>query len=67
MSFWLTIVPTMVFLTERGFIKVEVALVKGKKVHDKRDKMGEKETKKNLKNILIGFLNDSPKITLQHL
>jgi len=48
----LTIVPTKVFLSERGFIKVEIALVRGKKVHDKRDKMNEKETKKNLKNIL---------------
>ena len=48
----LTIVPTKVFLSERGFIKVEIALVRGKKLYDQRDKMNEKETKKNLKNIL---------------
>lgn len=40
----MTIVPTKVFL-DRGYAKMEIALAKGKKAHDKRDAMKEREAK----------------------
>ena len=42
----LTIIPVSVFISERGFAKIEIALAKGKKVHDKRVSIKEKDTKR---------------------
>jgi SsrA-binding protein len=48
----LTIVPLSVSLTTTGFIKIEIGLVKGKKIHDKRESIKEKDIKRQLeKNI----------------
>jgi SsrA-binding protein len=48
----LTIVPLFVYLTTTGFIKIEIGLVKGKKIHDKRESIKEKDIKRQLeKNI----------------
>ena len=44
----LTIVPTRLFINERGFAKLEIALGKGKKLHDKRDSLKEKDTKREI-------------------
>lgn len=44
----LTIVPYKVFLSERNFIKMEIALAKGKKLHDKRESIKEKDSKKTI-------------------
>jgi len=33
----LTIVPLKIYFNERGRVKLEIALAKGKKVHDKRE------------------------------
>lgn len=41
-----TIVPTKVFINERGLIKVEIALAKGKKDYDKRETIKERDLKK---------------------
>lgn len=46
-----TIVPYRLFLNERGFAKVEVVLVQGKKVYDKRDAIKARENKRNLDRI----------------
>ena len=47
-----TIVPINIFTNERGFIKVGIALAKGKKLYDKRETIKkrdiEKETKREL-------------------
>ena len=40
----MTVVPTKVFL-DRGYAKMEIALAKGKKAHDKRDAIKEREAK----------------------
>ncbi len=42
-----TIVPLEVFLTH-GFAKVEIALVKGKKLHDKREDIARKDQKREM-------------------
>ncbi len=45
----LTIVPTRLFITERGFAKLEIALSKGKKLYDKRSDLKEKDAKREMK------------------
>lgn len=39
----LTIVPLAVFVDEKGLAKIEIALGRGKKLHDKRDAIKERE------------------------
>lgn len=46
-----TIVPTKLFINKKGFAKLEIALARGKKLHDKREALKEKETKKDLERI----------------
>lgn len=48
----LTIIPVTVFISERGFAKVEIALAKGKKVHDKRESIKEKDTRRELDRMM---------------
>ena len=47
----LTIVPTKMFINDRGLCKVEVCLCQGKKTYDKRESLKEKDMKKNVKNL----------------
>ena len=47
----LTLIPTRLFLSSRGFAKLEIALGKGKKLHDKRDSIKEKDVKRDLERI----------------
>ena len=48
-----TIVPLRIFFNEKGLAKMEIGLGKGKKLHDKRDTIkqrdAEREMKKHLK------------------
>lgn len=44
----LTIVPFHVFINERGKVKIEIALAKGKKLYDKRESLKEKQIKKDM-------------------
>jgi SsrA-binding protein len=43
-----TIIPIRVFISERGFAKVEIALARGKKLHDKREDIKAKDVKREL-------------------
>ena len=43
----MTVVPTKVFL-HNGYAKMEIALAKGKKAHDKRDAIKERDIKKEV-------------------
>jgi SsrA-binding protein len=45
-----TIVPLACFINEDGFAKLKIGLGKGKKVHDKRNAIKEREAERNLKN-----------------
>jgi len=47
----LTIVPIRLFVTDKGLAKLEIALAKGKKLHDKRHDIKEKDMKKDLARI----------------
>jgi SsrA-binding protein len=47
----LTIIPTKMFVNERGLCKVEICLCQGKKNYDKRESLKEKDMKKRVKNL----------------
>jgi len=47
-----TIVPLRIFINERGFAKVEIALARGKKDFDKRETLKERETKRELDRVM---------------
>lgn len=46
-----TIVPLRLFLNENGWAKLEIALAKGKKTHDKRETMKDRDNKRDLARI----------------
>lgn len=39
----LTIIPTRLFINEKGLAKIDIALAKGKKLYDKRDSIKERD------------------------
>ena len=45
----LTIIPLHLFLNKKGFAKLEIALAKGKKVHDKRETMKKRDSDRELR------------------
>lgn len=47
----LAIVPLRLFINDRGFAKMEIALAKGKKLYDKRDTLRDRDNKRNLDRI----------------
>ncbi len=44
----LTLVPTRLFINDRGLAKMEIAVGRGKKLHDKRESIKEKDIKREL-------------------
>jgi SsrA-binding protein len=44
-----SIIPLKIFLTEKGFFKMEIGLGKGKKLYDKREAIKERETDRDIK------------------
>lgn len=49
-----TIIPTRVYLTSKGLIKIEIALAKGKKIYDKRESIKEKDIDRDSKREIKG-------------
>ncbi len=43
-----TLIPLRVFFNEKNFVKVEIGLGRGKKVHDKRESIKEKDVKREI-------------------
>jgi SsrA-binding protein len=43
-----TVVPIKMFLSEKGWAKMEIALAKGKKLHDKRQDLKEKDDRREM-------------------
>ena len=50
-----TIVPLRLFINDSGWAKLEIALAKGKKLHDKRETMKERDSKRDLARIKKNF------------
>lgn len=44
----LTIIPLRLFMTEKGWAKLQIALCKGKKLYDKREAIKDRDNKKSL-------------------
>ena len=44
----LSIIPIRLFINDRGLAKLEIALARGKKIHDKRQNIKEKDAKRDL-------------------
>ncbi|MBO4734809.1 MAG: SsrA-binding protein SmpB [Paludibacteraceae bacterium] len=44
----MTIVPTKLFINEKGLCKLEIALARGKKEYDKRESIKEKDAKRDI-------------------
>jgi len=49
----LTLIPLRLFINNRGYAKLEIALAKGKKLHDKRTSIKEKDVKRELSRIKL--------------
>jgi SsrA-binding protein len=47
-----TIVPTRMFINERGLAKLEIALAKGKKVYDKRETLKQKDSQREMDRMM---------------
>jgi len=47
----LTIIPMRMFINERGFAKLEIALAKGKKQHDKRETLKQKDASREIDRV----------------
>lgn len=48
----LTLIPLSIFLNKKGIAKVRIAIAKGKKTHDKRASLKEKEDKRAMQRAL---------------
>ena len=44
----LTIVPTKIYINDRGFVKVEIVLAQGKKLYDKRESIKSRDIEREL-------------------
>lgn len=51
----LTIIPTRLFINEKGYAKLDVALAKGKKLYDKRETIKDRDNKRDLDRIKKNF------------
>ena len=51
----LTIIPLRLFINEKGYAKMEIALAKGKKLYDKRETMKDRDNKRDLDRIKKNF------------
>ena len=51
----LTIVPLRLFLSEKGHAKMVIALARGKKIHDKRDVLKDRDSKRELARVKKDF------------
>ena len=47
----LSIIPLRMFISDRGFAKIDIGVGKGKKLHDKRESLKEKDAQRKLKEI----------------
>lgn len=47
-----TIVPTVLFINEKGLAKLEIALARGKKTYDKRETLKTKDAKRDIDRMM---------------
>jgi len=44
-----TVIPTLLFINEKGLAKLEIGVARGKKLYDKRESLRAKDTKRELR------------------
>jgi SsrA-binding protein len=49
----LTLVPIRLFINDRGYAKLEIAVARGKKLHDKRNAIKDRDAKRELNKLKI--------------
>lgn len=47
-----TIIPLRIFLNDKGMMKIEIGLGKGKKLYDKRESIKQKDVKREMKRYI---------------
>lgn len=47
----ITVVPTRLFVTDKGLAKLEIAVARGKKLHDKREDLKKRDDKREMDRI----------------
>ena len=47
-----TLIPLRIYFNEKSLVKIEIGLAKGKKLHDKRDTIRQKDAEREMKRIL---------------
>ena len=51
----LTIIPLRLYINDKGYAKLDIALCKGKKLYDKRETIKDRDNKRNLDRIKKDF------------
>lgn len=50
-----TLIPLKMFISEKGWVKLEIALAQGKKLHDKRQDLKEKDDRRDMDRAMKKF------------
>jgi len=50
-----TLVPLKVYINERGLMKMQLAVAKGKKLYDKRDTMAKKDAERHMQKAIKAY------------
>jgi len=50
-----TLIPTKVYFNDRGLIKVQIAIAKGKKLYDKRQSLAKKDAQRNIEKAIKAY------------
>ncbi len=48
----LTLIPLKIYFNDRGFVKIELALCRGKKLYDKRESIKRRETDREVRRVV---------------
>lgn len=43
-----TLIPLKIYITDNGYVKIEIAVARGKKLYDKRESMAKKDAQRNI-------------------
>jgi SsrA-binding protein len=49
-----TLIPLRIFINDRGLAKLEIGIARGKKLHDKRESIKERDVKRELSRVKLG-------------
>ena len=51
----ITLIPLKLYISDKGWAKIDIALAKGKKLHDKREDLKQKDDKRQIDRALKNF------------